>query len=197
MDVNPYQPPEARLEDAPTTAQTYYVVAMRKFFILYFTTFGIYRFYWFYKNWALQKAVTHDNTWPVMRSIFSIFFVHSLFHRVDTKLKSQSLRYYWSPDFLATTFVLAFIVATIAGQLAKRDIGMPFTILMPLVTLPIIAWAVYGGQKAINRAEGDPDGARNRSLSAGNYAWIAAGLLFWLLFAIGMYQILSVSKGTS
>ena len=38
----------------------FYVVSLRKFYLLYIATLGGYVVYWFYRNWKLQKVATGD-----------------------------------------------------------------------------------------------------------------------------------------
>ncbi|MEJ2693955.1 MAG: hypothetical protein P8166_13140 [Candidatus Thiodiazotropha sp.] len=74
MDSNPYSPPVAELEQDLEQASCFYVVSPRKFTLLYFSTFGLYMFYWFYANWNEYRRATGHKVWPVPRALFNILF---------------------------------------------------------------------------------------------------------------------------
>lgn len=48
-------------------------------------TSGLYDCYWFYKNWQIIKLEEKSNISPFWRSVFSIFFVYSLFNKIGRK----------------------------------------------------------------------------------------------------------------
>jgi hypothetical protein len=188
MEHNPYLPPVARVEDltqSDADAQ-FLVVAPRKFWIMTIGTLGLYGYYWFYKNWALLNR-QHKTYWPVARAIFSIFFTHSLFAEVDAALRRRGAVHAWSPRGMATQYVVCSIASNICDKLAARDIGSPLTDVAGLLLLLPICGALYEAQRAINIAEGDTAGERNRSLTPANFAWLVLGGLLWLLLLLGLF----------
>lgn len=195
MDANIYSPPKANLNiidlpdiDTQTEHQNdYYVVASKKFFILFFSTFGFYQIYWFYKNWQLYKARTNEKIWPVMRAIFSIFFIHSLFRNVDNSISASRTEFEWNSNSLATTLVLLKVLENLMDKLSSKNLGSPYTDIMTLVIVPIIGWKLHAAQQAINIACNDPDGASNQTFSRANYIWIGIALLFWVLVIVGLF----------
>ena len=188
LEHNPYQAPLARVEEArPSDADALFlVVAPRKFWIMMIGTVGLYSYYWFYKNWALLNR-RHKTYWPVARAIFSIFFTHSLFEEVAESIRRRGATHAWSPRGLATLYVFSAIASQVCDKLAGRNIGSPFTDVIGVLLLLPIVFSLYEAQRAINVAEGDPTGERNRNLTAANFAWLAIGGIFWLLFVLGMY----------
>ncbi|MES2106349.1 MAG: hypothetical protein V4634_20180 [Pseudomonadota bacterium] len=196
MDTNIYSPPGSILnvKDLPDldgnalNSTDYYVVSKRKYFLLFFATVGMYEFFWFYKNWKLHKIRTGESSWPVMRAIFSIFFAHSLFEAVDRSLRASGKEFSWDPRATATGFVLLQIASSILDRLSSKNVGSPYTDLLSLALLPLLAWRIYIAQQAINIACGQPNGESNSKLSIANFIWLGLGLIFWVLMIIGLVR---------
>lgn len=188
--ANPYSPPNAEIT-TQITDQTprFYVVAPKKFLILFIATVGFYGLYWFFKNWNNFKIKTNQSIWPIPRAIFSVFFAHALFNEVDKTLKTKALERVWKPAGLATIFVIFQITSNIAERLAAKEIGMPISAYISLVSLPIITWVLYQVQLAINQACKQPNGESNQKLTGANYAWIALGVVYWCLIFLGLFVL--------
>lgn len=185
METDVYKTPEADLQNDNQVNPDYYVVAPKKFVVLFVATFGVYSLYWFYKNWQLYRLRTEKNIWPVMRAIFSIFYVHSLFEIIDSKLKDTNSSFKWSYRPLANIYILCTIIQNVCDRLSSRDIGSPITDIASLTTLPIIGYSIYIGQKAINTACNMPYGEINSKYTAANIFWIISGSILWLLAMTG------------
>jgi hypothetical protein len=190
MESNVYAPPKARLVDEGGEAPNHYVVSKKKFWILFLSTLGIYHLYWFYVNWSLHKSRTGERMLPFMRALFSIFFAHSLFRLIDSKLRERNLGYVWSPGSLATMYVICTVVGHVCDRLARKSIGSPVTDFSSLLLLPLVGFALYKAQDAINVACDEPNGESNGDLSWANWVWIVLGAILWLLIAIGLYYML-------
>lgn len=173
----------------PTTeknsGQAFYVVAPRKFWVLYVVTFGLYGLYWSYQQWSQFRRVTGEKIWPVARSIFAIFFIHELYGEVDSRLKIKGLTMKWRPSALATATVAALIASSIASQLSSKDIGSPMMDYLSLAFIPFVAYLRYLAQLTINAVCGDPAGSGNSNWTIPNIIWIVIGVLWWLLVLIG------------
>lgn len=188
MTDNHYQPPTARVDDDPAAAgRPFYIVAPRKFVLLYLFTVGMYAVYWFYQNWAMLKRQRNLNVWPVPRALFSIFFTHSLFQEIDRALESNAVRYAWNAAGAATAYVILSLASSVIGQLANRDIGSPLTDFASLLMVPAVMFPLLAAQKAANFAVGDPQGESNSTLTAANIVWMVVGVLLWLLALLGLY----------
>lgn len=186
MNDNPYSTPTADLIDSEITSDSFYVVSIKKFSILFLSTFGLYTLYWFYQNWALYRAKTGEKMWPVMRAIFSIFFTHSLYRKVQENLEDRKIEFSWMPSTSATLYVLFVVTLEIVDRLANKQIGLPFTALASVPLTLVIWYVMLIPQKAINACCGDPEGNQNSTLTAANIGWIAFGLLIWGLILLGL-----------
>lgn len=189
METDIYRAPDAELQGEQAAAEhEFYVVSKNKFLLLMIGTFGLYEFYWFYKNWSLYKKHSGADMLPVMRAIFSIFFVHSLFRTVEDRNLDNGGESTWSPAWMATLYVVLSIASSIADRISAKMVEYTALDLVSLVALPIIVWVLYRAQHMINIVCGDPNGESNSEITPANYLWVAIGLLFWGLIAIGFYD---------
>lgn len=190
MEHDVYAPPRSNLANVSTevdaNAAEFYIVAVPKFVILFIMTLGIYSVYWFYKNWSRFKLTHKVSMWPVMRGLFSIFFAHSLFRRVNESLENKSLDYSWAPAGLATLYVVCSIASNISDRMAMRGVGSPATDILGFVLLAGVGLALYKAQFAINLACEDPRGESNSAITFANVVWILIGAALWSLAIVGM-----------
>ena len=193
MTNEPYKTPQADLLAGSDEASgQLYVVSRTKMAILFMATFGLYTVYWFYQNWRNHKDFYGTKIWPVPRSIFFIFFTHSLFGKVDALLREKQPEFEWSPNLLATLFVIVSIISNVLDRLSYREIGSPLTDILSLLILPVALIILLKAQDAINLSQDDRDGESNRRLTLYNYIWIVLGGIFWIFVAIGLLAIAGV-----
>lgn len=183
-DAN-YSPPQARVTDPDQSSQhQFYVVSQRKFLLLYFGTAGLYSMYWFYRHWKQQRIARGWDVWPVWRSIFSIFFTHSLFAEIDQRLRQRGHVRKWYPTAMATAYVAMRIADNVISRIPVSSLLLDVigVLLMPLLVIPL-----RSAQLAANLADEDRYGESNDTLTAANFAWMALGGLIWLTVAFGFY----------
>ena len=137
-----------------------------------------------------MKVRDNLSLWSPMRGLFYIFFTHSLFRRVDAELESVGAPKNWNSGVIATLVVLMAIASAILDRLTRVGIGEPYTDVLALCTVPVVAYLLLQAQKAINLACGDPEGRSNSTLTAANWIWIVLGGAFWLLVLLGLYLII-------
>lgn len=191
MDENVYAPPASNVVDAAPDGvnDDFYVVAPFKFCLLFFVTLGLYQLYWFYMQWARYRRRTGATVWPLARTIFAIFFTHSLAQRLDEAVRARGASYAWSPSAAATIYVIAQIASSVFDRLSAREIGSPLTDLISIALLAPIGLSLLRLQRAANHASGDPRGDSNRHLTAANYVWLVIGALLWLMLLFGLVSM--------
>lgn len=186
MEQNIYASPASQLEfDVDSPGHEFYVVSIKKFTVLFFITLGIYSIYWFYKNWSVYKAHNGASIWPIPRAIFNIFFAHSLFRKIDEVIKNREKAFGWSPETLATFYVIFAILSNVVDRLSMREVGTPYTDILSMVLLPILYVILLKAQKAVNISQNDMAGESNSTFTLANYVWILIGTIFWLFVAFG------------
>ena len=184
MTDNLYAPPEAEVADTdqPVSQNAFYVVSTRKLAILFLSTTGLYALFWFYRNWKCYRDATQTRIWPIPRALFSYFFIHSLFRKVQAHAIKQGITLDWKSGGHATLLVIMLIVAKFLGRASAQSIGSPTTEALGwLILLPLSALFIRA-QKHINAACGDNAGSSNATLTSANYIWIAIGLVIWALW---------------
>ena len=160
MSEDIYAAPEADVRAPVDDTQGFYVVSLRKFYLLSLLTVDLYFVYWFYRNWRIIKDRTGESMWPAMRGLFYIFFTD-----IDESLRDKESDFEWRPASTATLFVVLVVIVNILAQLSNRGVGVPTTDLIWLVMIPILPFVLFSAQRAINVASDDPQGAGNATFT--------------------------------
>jgi hypothetical protein len=163
----------------------FYVVAPKKFAVLFFATFGFYSLYWFYKNWSNYKLWTNEDIKPTVRAVLSAFFAYNLFNKINKALVSRNIAYRWNHMLLGiryAEFWFAAIAAEFYIYVLKPEL-FGYLLFPSLVTYFPLARA----QKAINMACGQGAGEGNAKLSDANMIWILLGAAVWAFSLFGIY----------
>ena len=169
----------------------YFPVSEGKFITLYILSFGLYGVYWFYKNWKLQESKMDKKIYPVWRAIFSIFFTHALFKRIDQSASHLEKQHKFNANALATFFVAAIIVSNILENLAGNsgallNISGNSIIIISLALFLVSTYPMVKVQATVNRINNDMLGYLNHKYSLWNYVLITLGLLIWIMIALGL-----------
>ena len=177
--------------DTEHSTTEFFPVSEGKLITLYILSFGLYGFYWFYKNWQLQQPKMDKKILPFMRATFSIFFTHSLFKRIDARAANLEQKHKFNASTLATLFVATVIVSNILDRSSMNSgiiagITSNSVIITSLVLFIISAYPLVAVQATVNRINNDMLGYLNHKYSIWNYLLIALGIIFWLILAMNM-----------
>jgi hypothetical protein len=180
MSTNPYAPPAAPVADipqpaAPTVQAIYFPISILKLAVLTTCTLGLYELYWFYMNWRLIRDREGFKCNPALRSIFSVFFVYSLFARIRAGGEKLGA----GAALLAGPLATGWIITTIAARLPP-----PYwlvTLINPVFLLPVQAYV-----NRVNEAAA-PGHEPNARFSGWNWAAVVIGTLFLMLAIIGSF----------
>ena len=188
MVVDIYQTPKSDLQLDQDRIAGFYVVSLRKFIILYTATLGLYGVYWFYKHWSLYKSadktsVYRTRIWPIPRTIFSIFFAHSLFGLIYRQALEIDQSRHWRPNVYATIYVIFDIVWSLSEALRSFELSATTIIVIDLISMVAIGWTLSAAQIYANIACADVAGKSNSHITFANYIWILSGMLMWVLYA--------------
>lgn len=193
MEENVYRTPAAEVIDIVSSdpAPKFYVVSPRKYWTLMIMTVGIYRLYWFYKHWAMYRARTGDSVWPFVRSLFSIFFTHSLFQEIEGEIGRTRSRHDWNWTGWATLYVVCVLAESISNRFERLGgLGPEVVLVIGLVALFGSVLAGAQAQYAANAACGDAEGSSNARFTIANWLWICLGAVVWALAFIGAFGLL-------
>jgi hypothetical protein len=184
MVADIYQTPQADLQRDQDWAAEFYVVSRFKFIILYSATLGLYGVYWFYKHWSLHKSAHGTRIWPIPRTIFSIFYAHSLFRLIYRKAVEADQSRRWRPNLYATIYVIFDIIWAASEALTSFGGGVTAVIAIDLFSMIVIGKVFYEAQVNANIACADATGKSNSHITIANYVWIFLGWLLWVLYVL-------------
>ena len=163
-----------------------YVVSLNKFAVLFMGTAGLYMAYWFYKQWELYKLSTQGKQIPILRALFSIFFVHSLFNKLTALYAIKSGKENKALNTSATLFVVVSAISFVSGYVPEESEFKPFLLVLNLIFTPVLCWFCYQAQWFINYISDDTNGKTNQKLTGANYVWVVVGTFFWIMYIIGV-----------
>ena len=169
----------------------FFPVSEGKFITLYIMSFGLYGVYWFYKNWKLQQPVMDKKIYPVWRAIFSIFFAHSLFNRIDQSASHLEKQHRFNANVLATFFIVTIVASNILENLSGSshvlfDMSANSIIIISLVLFLLSTYPMVKVQSTVNRINNDMLGYLNHRYSLWNYVLIALGAFAWATIGLGL-----------
>ena len=169
----------------------FFPVSEGKLITLYILSFGLYGIYWFQQNWKRQQPMMDKKIYPVWRAIFSIFFTHSLFKRIDQQAVHLPQQHKFNANVLATFFVAAIVVSNVVDRLSiNTDIAQSITNTTLMITSIVLflfsAYPLAKVQATVNRINNDMLGYLNHKYSAWNYVLIILGTVSWLMLAMGL-----------
>jgi len=188
---NVYDAPQAELLDE-SNAQAlseHYVLPQSKLWIFSILSFGIFLIPWNYMHWRRIKLLENSNIWPAPRSLFSIFFIHSLFTNFELGKQQIEAEYTWSPAANAAAFIIFSIIGNLLDQIYSAmslEIGLEYWLLfIAALIIPILS--ISNAQKVANIVSNDPTGHSNSRWTIGNYLWLVICLGFWALIGLGLF----------
>jgi len=177
--------------DAGVNSTSFFPVSEGKLITLYILSFGLYGVYWFYKNWKLQQPAMDKKIYPVWRAIFSIFFTHSLFKRINLQASHLKDEHRFNANALATFFVVTIIASNILDRLvgttqSSTNMSNNTIIITSLALFIVSVIPLAKAQATVNRINNDMLGYLNHKYSLANYLLIALGSASWIMLAFGL-----------
>ncbi|NBA93986.1 hypothetical protein [Pseudomonas sp. R5(2019)] len=179
MSIEGSETVNVEAEDKPA----FFVVSLQKLLVMGFFTMGFYFTYCLYANWRNYKTATGAEVIPLLRALFAIFFLHSLFRKVDEKIIATGRHFAWSPNVYATLLVIVALISLIPQA------HVVTALIFSLLCLIAIFYLWARSQQAINFCEGDPKAEANSAFTLANGCWIAVGALFWLSAFLPLFDI--------
>ena len=194
-EENIYSPPEANLivKNSDLTSYEFFPTSKNKLAILFVSTLGLYAIYWFYKNWKLQEERMEKKILPALRSLFYIFFTHSLFSRIEKAANHKEVSVKWKASLLATVFVILTILSNVLDRASASTESVNIADYLGLLVLLAMLYPLYYIQGVVNIVNDDPHGQINNSYSVYNFIFIILGVTIWFLLFIGFFYLLVYS----
>jgi len=178
-------------ENPVSRGPLFFPVSEDKLMTLYILSFGLYGVYWFYKNWKCQEQLMDKKIYPLWRAIFSIFFTHALFKRIEQQASHLEQRHQFKAGALATFFVFTIVASNVVDRLAistgmLANISDNFIVITSLALFLLSTYPLLKVQSTVNRINNDMLGYLNHRYSVANYILMAIGAALWLLIALGL-----------
>ena len=178
-------------QDPVSKEPPFFPVSEDKLMTLYILSFGLYGVYWFYKNWKCQEHLMDKKIYPLWRAIFSIFFTHSLFKRIDQQASHLEQRHHFKANALATFFVFTIVASNVIDRVTMNiamldNVSNSFIIITSLALLLLSTYPLLRVQSTVNRINNDMLGYLNHRYSLANYVMMVIGTVIWLLIAVGL-----------
>jgi len=165
------------INDTSDLPGSFQVIEPAKFVILSVMTLGIYPIWWSYKLWRFFKLKDNLDITPVLRAIFSILFLYSLFSRIRNFAEEQGYAKTFSPGWMFTGLLSVSLLSYIPGDF--WILGL-FSNLFMLPPLNAINYAVE--QSGCIRV------IRHSSLNGRQVILILVGIILWILVLIGRFS---------
>lgn len=128
---NVYNPPASELvQEKEEVGALFYGVSSLKLTVMSVFTFGLYNFYWFYKNFAACKRRYTDNSMPLLRAIFSPIFSYSLFTLVNAEMDNVDIK----KKLPAGPLAIAYFLFNLSGRVLP---GI-YSLISILTFLPLV-----------------------------------------------------------
>ena len=96
-----------------TQHPVFFPVGNMKLILMSICTFGIYEFYWFYKNWELIRDHQGVQCSPFWRTFFAPIWAFSLFKLIRDRAQSSGVPASFSPNGLAIGLIALYAVANL------------------------------------------------------------------------------------
>ncbi len=153
--------------------QIFFPVSIKKLLVMSVCTFGIYEFYWFYKNWKFVKENQGLKIMPFWRAIFSPIFCYSLFEAVRKHAKRKKVNVKYSSRWLTVGYILTIMTTGIPD---------PFWCISMLSVLTFLP-----ARSVIDTLNKKTDSIiKNDQFSRWNIVAIVFGVILWGLVICGM-----------
>lgn len=184
---NPYQAPEANLyTEEKFDEPLHFIVSQRKLWVLNVATLGLYSLVWHYYHWRYIKYTDKAaaTIWPLARTVFSIFFVYSLFVRFSKTCEHQNRQYAWPHSLYAAIYIVLEIISYGYDRIPMEYFSVTSQTSIAIVSAAFVLGATFcmsKAQEAANVAVGDLAGDANSGFTAANIIWILIGCLLWAL----------------
>ncbi len=158
-----------------TDVEVQQIISLNKFIFLSIISFGAYELWWIYKAWRFFMQKDKLDIMPAVRTIFSLFFLNSLFDMILNFAKRTGYKARYS----STTLVILFFITNFLSKLPD-----PFWLIAVFSFVFIIP-----PFKALNFAKQNATNIivdEETSFSGRQIALIIVGAIFWVLVVVGM-----------
>ena len=164
------------LEIDNTELKEFELLSTQKFIILSVCSLGLYEVWWIYKSWDFFRDKDNLDIMPIARAIFAIFFLNSLFEKIQHFSKSKG----YTKTFSSFGNFIGFIGLNFVSRLPDPYWLVSF--LSVLFLIPALESLNYGIKNS-----GDYKVIENGKYNNRQIGLIIVGAIMWILVLIGMF----------
>lgn len=146
-----------------------------KFILLYVLSFGLYGVWWMYKGWRFFKEKESLDILPAARAIFAIFFMYSLFEKIQNFAKSTGRLQNYSSFGL----FMGFLIVSLLSRLPEPFWFVSIFAFLFFI-LPVNAFNFAVGNSGDYKIKND--GFNGRQI-----AIVIVGGIWWILILIATF----------
>lgn len=166
----------------------FYVISSSKFWVLNVLTLGCFYIVWFYMQWLRQNQAGREKVSPFWRTMFMIFFYHSLVRKIKEQTQITKVSELWNANLLANLIVFTIIIERICFRNASylermgKDASLSNTFGFALLLMVVfLSWQI---QRKINLGYDNADGKTNSKITLRNILWV---ILFWVAIIAAVF----------
>src|SRR5262245_35325164 len=108
--TNPYTPPASKLVEAPVAEAPFFAVSNAKLIVLSVATFGLYEFWWFYRNLEAIRLRTQRSMSPLLRALFAPLWGFSLLPEIEQEGRALRVESAIAPELCAVAFFVLSVL---------------------------------------------------------------------------------------
>jgi hypothetical protein len=176
--LNPYAAPNARVADVPVPAlgaAPLFAVGLSKLALMSVCTFGLYHFFWFYRQWKAIRERTGQELNAPIRSFFYTLTAYFLFRAIGEQARAAQVKVSVEAGMMA---IMLFILA------ALPHLPAPYSLFGWLGFLPLLR--VQAAVNEINRKLA-PTADPNTRLRGWNVVALVLGGTLLVVGSIGLF----------
>lgn len=176
-DVNPYASPKSRVEPVIELGDEppFFSVSLLKLALMCLATFGLYKLYWFYKNWKCVQRLNGRKISAPLRAFFYTLTSYSLFCHIRDQARAVGIETSLQAGLLA----VGVFVFGVLWRLPDPLWLVSYFSFLPLLPVQSVV-------NQINR-KSTPDADPNRRLQGWNIATLIIGGLLLVLTILGTF----------
>lgn len=121
---------ETDSEERAYSSGFYYAASPFKYIIWSFFTLGFWRLVWAYRNFKKWAENEEDDFSPVARTLFLVFFIYPLFHRIERTAKKREITNIL-PLRICAVYWIIFILVVRLTHPGLWIVALDFILLIP------------------------------------------------------------------
>lgn len=151
------------------------IISLKKFILFSVLSFGIYTFWWTFKEWRFFMQKDQLNINPTMRAVFSVFYLYPLFKKILLFAQEKSYIHKYSPFLMFLGAILLSIIPMVSDSYWILSV---FSFIFYIPAFNALNYAKLKSDQLVI--------IQNKELTVIQICLIAIGLILWILILVGL-----------